>query len=233
MNTIQQNIPSPPKPYISKLLQWNCNGFYNKLGDIKILLSEHQPLILCIQETHLKPEQKCHIPGYSTHRKDYLDGNRACGGVATFIHHSISSENFDLRTNLQAVAATLTIPNYGKILVCNIYLPNRNNFSVINLQELSNQFTLPYILVGDFNAHHELWGSTHTDARGRIIEHFYLQNEHLILLNENSPAYLSMSTGTFSAIDLSFCSRSLARSLEWEVIQDCLASDHFPIQIQF
>lgn len=161
-----------------------------------------------------------------------MDGNRASGGVATFVDDSLYSKDYDLDTNFQAIATKITIPNYGKIVVCNIYLPNRQKLIFRNLQDLLNQLTHPFILMGDFNAHHELWGGSHIDPRGRIIESLYLQNEHLVLLNENSPTHLSMSSGNFSSIDLSFCSRSLATCLEWEVIQDAQTSDHLPISIQ-
>lgn len=223
---------APSTPRISQCIQWNCNGFYNKLGEITHIVSEFQPLILCIQETHLKPQQKCRILGYNCYRKEFMDGNRASGGVATFIDDSIYSENFNIVTGFQAVATKITIPNYGKIIVCNIYLPNRQKFNQKNLQDLINQLTSPYILVGDFNAHHSLWGGTHIDSRGKIIESLYLQNDQLVLLNEKAPTHLSMSSGTLSAIDLSFCSGSLAASLDWEVIQDAQTSDHFPISIR-
>lgn len=37
------------------ILQWNCNGFYAHFAELKLLLSELDPYIFCIQETRFKP----------------------------------------------------------------------------------------------------------------------------------------------------------------------------------
>ena len=44
-----------------------------------------------------------------------------------------------------------------------------------------------------------------------------------------TPTHLNSSYGTFSSIDLSFCSSSLAPSLTWSTHPDLCDSDHFPI----
>jgi len=34
-----------------KLIQWNLNGFNKKINQLKILIAEHRPDLLCLQET--------------------------------------------------------------------------------------------------------------------------------------------------------------------------------------
>ena len=51
----------------------------------------------------------------------------------------------------------------------------------------------------------------------------------LVLLNSGSPTHFDSRTHSFSCIDLSLCSPSLALSFHWSVLDDFLYSDHFPI----
>ena len=87
----------------------------------------------------------------------------------------------------------------------------------------------PYIILGDLNAHNVLWGSGHTDTRGRLIERI-LNTYNLCILNDNSPTYLHPGTGTLTNIDLSFCDPSLCLDFtSWWVHSDLYGTDHFPI----
>jgi len=39
---------------MNSLMQWNLNGFYNKLTDLKLFVNNKKPNIICLQETNLK-----------------------------------------------------------------------------------------------------------------------------------------------------------------------------------
>ena len=88
----------------------------------------------------------------------------------------------------------------------------------------------PFILIGDFNSHHTLWGCKDTNDKGRIIADF-ITRQDLVLLNEKSSTYLHPATGSYSSLDLSICSPGLFPGLTWKVCDDLHGSDHFPIQI--
>lgn len=96
------------------------------------------------------------------------------------------------------------------------------------MNNIIQQLPTPYIIGGDLNAHNCLWGSSRVDTRGKIIEEIILEN-NLILLNTGANTFISSSTGNFSAIDLTLMSTTISNNYQWEVLDDCYSSDHYPI----
>ncbi|GAB0090557.1 hypothetical protein DMENIID0001_052940 [Sergentomyia squamirostris] len=87
------------------------------------------------------------------------------------------------------------------------------------------------LMLGDFNAHNQLWGCSDTNLKGRQIEEF-IRDDELCLLNTGKFTYLHPGTGSFSAIDLSICSPQFMSELEWDVEDQAVSSDHFPVIIR-
>ena len=71
--------------------------------------------------------------------------------------------------------------------------------------QLVNQLPPPYIILGDFNAKHQLWGNDRTDERGQVIEQF-INATNICILNTGQHTYFHVANGSSSAIDLSLCS---------------------------
>uniref|UniRef100_A0ABD2W2I1 Endonuclease/exonuclease/phosphatase domain-containing protein n=1 Tax=Trichogramma kaykai TaxID=54128 RepID=A0ABD2W2I1_9HYME len=90
-----------------------------------------------------------------------------------------------------------------------------------------------YILLGDLNAHHYLWGSAKNCINGEIIAKS-LDPELLFLLNDGSPTHatITQDSCTFSHIDLTFVSPNLGLLSQWTVLDDIWQSDHYPIEIR-
>ena len=70
-----------------------------------------------------------------------------------------------------------------------------------HLDNLLQQLPSPYIILGDFNGHNILWGNKNNDSRGELIENFIKKND-MCIMNDKSYTYLSLSTKSFSSIDL-------------------------------
>jgi ribonuclease HI len=100
----------------------------------------------------------------------------------------------------------------------------------VELDRLVHQLPPPLLLLGDFNAHSELWGSEEPRPSGRVVEDFIAGND-LSILNTGSQTYLHPASGSFTVIDLSLCSPSAHIDFTWEVDTDQHGSDHFPIFI--
>ena len=111
------------------------------------------------------------------------------------------------------------VTSHKTITLCSVYLP-RNNFSVNpkDLQDVIDQLPSPFIMMGDFNGHHTLWGCEDVNNRGQHLEDLILKND-LILFNDKSHTYFHSISGTFSSIDLSLCSPSLFLDF-WKVGHD-------------
>jgi hypothetical protein len=86
------------------------------------------------------------------------------------------------------------------------------------------------VITGDFNAHHQVWGSSSTNYRGKEVW-TWVENTGLVLLNDGSPTRLNKAQGTLSCIDLTLASPKISASLAWGVVNDTMGSDHFPLII--
>ena len=147
-------------------------------------------------------------------------------GVTIIINNKCPSSQIHLKTNLQAVAVSVTL--HRPISLCSIYMPARSKIVEKDLDEIVNQLPTPFLLLGDFNGHKFIWGSDDVNDKGRIIENFINKN-NLCLYNNKTPTYLHPTTGTYTSLDLSIFYPTLLVDYEWKVHDDLCGSDHFPI----
>jgi len=210
------------------ILQWNCRGLKANYHDILLLLNEHDPAVLCLQETFLKNTDNITLKNYSLFNHYSQNVDRASGGVSVIVNNRAPHRVIPLNTNLQAIAVSVTLQRV--ITFCSIYLPPNTNLVPNELDTLVQQLPAPFVLLGDFNAHNILWGSNHTSDRGHKIEDFISRHD-LCLYNTKIPTYLHPGTGTYTCIDLTICSPSLLLDYEWKVADDLHSSDHFPISL--
>jgi hypothetical protein len=141
----------------------------------------------------------------------------------------VYSVSVPLHTTLQAVAVRITLGALP-FTICNIYLPPIFPISDADLVRLISQLPTPFVLLGDFNAKHVVWGSDLNDDRGALI-HDLSSRFNLSLLNSGANTHFCLATGTSSALDLTFCSPGLSTPLEWSVLCDLHGSDHFPVNV--
>ena len=216
---------------MSSILQWNCRGLRTSISNLQAVISLQRPLAVCLQETKLSPESHCAIKGYSVFRKDVSADTVAHGGVLLAVHRSIPAQRLELRTPLQAVAARVLF-NQRTITICSLYLPPGVSLPRRELDQLVAELPEPLLILGDFNAHHPLWGCGDADVRGRVLEHFIL-DEHLGILNTGTHTHFTISTGRTTALDLSLASPQLLPLFTWKVADDPMESDHFPVWLEF
>ena len=212
-----------------KIIQWNCRGVKPRFEELLLLLTLLRPSVFCLQETYLKPDDKFTFKGFNVYNHIHSDCLRASGGSSLLVHSSLPQREIKLKTDLQAVAVSITLEK--EITFCSIYIPASYSLRSEQLTSLLQQIPSPYMLVGDFNGHNVLWGSNDNDPRGELIENFITEND-ICLMNDKSKTYLDSGKGTFSSLDLSLCHPSLYLDYEWSVCEDQHGSDHFPILIE-
>lgn len=206
------------------------NGFFSRLEELQILIKEHNPLIVCIQETNFNERSNPTFTHYDIHKLNRRSCTRASGGVAIMINQDFPNVEYSLNTDLEAIVVLVTLPN-TKLTICNIYMPNSRDFSLQDIEHIIQQLPFSFILVGDFNSHSETWGSYKLDHRGKIIDELLTQ-DNLMLLNNGLPTRINPVNGFTSAIDLSITNTSLFHKLEWCTLPYSInSSDHIPIQI--
>jgi len=207
-------------------LQWNCRGFYANISNIVELVDRYNPVCMALQELILG---RNNVFAYQGYHSMHSPGR---GGAGLLIRKDTHFTKINLRTTLQAVAATLYM---GKqYTVCSIYIPPNYPLTKEEMEELLQQLTQPFMLLGDFNGRDPLWGDTVTTPHAQIIKRI-LHDYDVAILNKNEPTHYQEQTQTYSCIDLSLISSRNLAELQWKVItptEEPYDSDHFPIMIE-
>lgn len=211
------------------ILQWNINGLYAHLEKLNILVNKNIPKLICIQETNFRDNNVYSLRNYICHHKNRIEQKIASGGVAIYSRNDCSANQIPLITHYEAVAVSFVYKNV-KISLLNIYIPNNKEINPNELQQLVDKLPQPRIILGDFNSHNIIWGSTTTNQRGKQIENF-IENNNFNVLNSGDGTRFNVFTGGFSSIDLAFCDPRLSADLSWNTEAYTYGSDHIPIYI--
>lgn len=215
----------------TNIMHWNIEGIRPKFkaGDVQHLIKDHEAMCLSFNETKLPPGANFTIKKFKSYlkNKELDEGQNAQGGVGLFIRNHISSYEVKLDTPLQAVAVSVKI--HKRITLCSLYLPPSEVVDKQQIQDLIDQLPKPFILLGDFNAHHPAWFDTRcVDRRGTQIVELIEEND-IVLLDRDKPTMIWKVDKTFSHVDLALCSSELAPVFQWDVNEEPLTSDHFPV----
>ena len=210
------------------ILQWNCRSVKDNFEELNLLINEKKPVAVCLQETLLKESDSFNLKYHLCYFQHCTDNDKASGGVAVIVNNSIPHHSVKLDSTLQAVAVSISLNK--TITLCSVYLPPSSRIDIKKLDRLIDQLPKPFILMGDFNSHHTLWGCSDINDKGRSIEDF-MTGHDLLLLNDKSSTYLHPATGSYSSLDLTICSPEIFPAFNWKVVDDLHGSDHFPIQV--
>ena len=208
------------------VLQWNCRSIYRKLPEFKAYISMMDPVpdVICLQETFLSSKYEPIISGYSIVRKDRPPHLGRGGGVCFLVKSSISFNELSISFTDEKVQF-LGI-QINDLVLFNVYNPPTNKLltSALNSVVCGHPKLL---LLGDFNAHHPMWGSATSNWNGRTISSIVEQHD-FVVLNIASPTHFSTNASNvaWSLLDLTIASPRLASKCTVHVTGDFLGSDH-------
>lgn len=209
------------------VIQWNCQSLISKRHELIYMINKYDPFIICLQETWLRQDSNFRMPGFTCLRADRNDGY---GGAAMLIKNSLSFSLPSLPLFSDDLAVVAAIVN--NICYVSVYFsrPSNNIFNQIN--NLFNVLPKPFVCLGDFNSHHQLWGYNSNNNYGeQLID--LLDFNNLCILNTGVPTRISRVGEGPSAPDLSICTPDLASALTWAPVDSTHGSDHFPLLITF
>lgn len=152
------------------IVQWNCRGLKPNYNEILLLLSQKSPSVMCLQETFLKESDNISFKNYSINNCIAPNANRACGGASIIVNNRVPHRVIKLSSNLQAVAVSVTL--HKVITICSVYIPPCSKPTLTELDNLVEQLPKPFIILGDLNGHHTLWGCKDINDKGELIEQF-------------------------------------------------------------
>lgn len=189
------------------------------------MVASYDPAVFAISETWLVPGSRFRVPGFSCLRDDRDDGY---GGAAILIKSSVTYTRLTLPPipyNINAVAAKIM-----DFTVLSIYVSDPHSIHISDLEHIFSALPGPFLILGDFNCHHLMWGSADYDALGCDLVDL-MEDLNICLLNDGSPTRRTAPGRNASAVDLSLCSPNFGTLLSWSLLEDSHGSDHLPILI--
>ena len=177
------------------ILQWNIRGILSNYEELKKLIQDHNPLVICLQETKLEFNKLPDIRGYS---KAEPAGNDTTG-IVIYVKNGIPHSSVTVKSNLRVTAVKVTINN-RPITICSLHIPPDYKLMLRDLEVLYSQLSSSCLMLGDYNGHSPLWGSRHVTPKGKIVEEFLTERD-LCLYNDKSITYISDSNGCKSSLD--------------------------------
>ncbi|KAH9378121.1 hypothetical protein HPB48_020513 [Haemaphysalis longicornis] len=221
--------PSCHQPVI---LQWNCRGLSNKLGELKTKIHSGKLHVwaLLLQESN----KLCALPHFIGYHSPSIPDNRtgnAPGKAAIYIVSSVPQTPIDLQkwcNQQQEVIAVLTRPAKTPLLLVSFYgRPCRARLNLGWLHHLRAMYPgTPILVAGDVNAPHSLSGYEQDSKRGVQVHDTFMSMNFTLL---NIPAVPTIPSTRSHAPDLTWWLGPGNPS--WNPEPDAWASDHSPILI--
>lgn len=138
--------------------------------------------------------------------------------------------DFSTLMAILAIGISVATSNYDQVDFISVYAPN-SDFSP---EDITNFFYRqnPFVIAGDFNAHHDLWErNARANRGGSAIQSVLMDHPDATLVTpRNMPTRLDPSSGNPSSIDLAFTLASLTMGAAVSV-GNPLGSDHLPIMV--
>ncbi|XP_046802955.1 uncharacterized protein LOC124418958 [Lucilia cuprina] len=235
----QQQQPSPLTPSIAvqrpgviSILQFNCNGLQSKLPEITRFMQLNNIVVAAVQETKLTSNSSLHsCNGYNVLRKDRTRSNG--GGIAFIIHNTVQYRALSLDLNARdqylEVQGIAVRSGETDLELYNVYIPPVASCPSGYRPDIRTLLDGDMRLVlGDFNAHHQLWHSSlGEDQRGASLAE-QIDESTFCTINDDAPTRIMGNCA--SSPDITIASSGLINYATWRAVVS-LASDHLPIII--
>ena len=91
-----------------------------------------------------------------------------------------------MQTPQQAVAVQIDLNK--RYTICSLYLPPNDLVQHEVIVDLINQLPQPFLLLGDMNSRHPLWGDVLANTRGNLLASI-IEGEDVGLLNTGEPTH--------------------------------------------
>ena len=207
-----------------RFLQWNSNSVRAKKHELITIINLHEPVVIAISETWLRPDTPFGISGFTCLRDDRSDGFAGC---AILIRNLTPFSLIPLPPHSQQL--NVVAIRAFDISFVSLYIPHPSTSLISELRSIISSIPGPVLVMGDFNAHHILWGCYYCDGFSPLLVDM-IDDVNLCIVNDGSPTRrVNPNQNPKTAVDLSLCSPSLASQLSWNVLPSSYGSDHFPI----
>lgn len=214
-----------------RIMFWNARGVRGKFNELIDLMLRDEVDIACINESFL--DDNVVLPSACGYNIVRLDKSNHSGGLLFIIKNTINFSVIDYdQTQLFEVGA-VKINSSTPFIIYLVYCPGGSADQVLITNHFKNELkdmsrnSLPFFILGDFNAKHRSWNCVRNNKSGRLLFEF-INNNPLFLNYPDTHSYNPTSTRMSpSTIDLMVTDGRIPSS-PLHTIEE-LTSDHYPI----
>lgn len=212
------------------MLNWNARSLAAKQAELIEFLNFNQIDVAVLTETHLKPTVNFRLPDHTVYRMDRTGAQG--GGVAIAVRKGLAFRALpDYRLKIiEAIGVELVTPQ-GPIEIIAAYCPTQCKNLDGSTNRLKSELQIltrrqgKFILAGDLNARHSLWGNSRDNRNGKVLADD-LQTGHYAVLHPDSPTYYS-AAGVGSILDIAIT--NIVDNCSKPNVTTDLSSDHLPV----
>ncbi|KYN06782.1 hypothetical protein ALC62_02263 [Cyphomyrmex costatus] len=212
-----------------RVAYWNYRGALSKKGGIEKMLEFLDVLFLA--ETCVGP-----LHDFRVRVSLRIDSNQAnIRRMIVLIRNPIVFSSVDLSSMIDDSFEVLGISfNNSRLFLLGTYRHQNVPASHASISSLSffldkHDFSM---MLGDFNAHHLMWGGSRTNPAAHMLSKC-IDDYHLVILNPpSSPTHVSSSSSSSSTIDLAIASPRISSLCDTRILPDLFGSDHYPVEVQ-
>lgn len=186
--TLRQQLAKPNSPARYKIATWNANGLTHHHQEVEAFIKTNQIDILLISEAHFTDRTYFKIAGYVTCKTKHPYGS-ARGGTAVIIRQNIKHYKLDKFDRDFMQATTIKVEDWnGPITISAAYCPPNYRVSKTGFEEYFKSLGPRFIVGGDYNTKHPLWGSRLYSPRDRALQAVIIE-KHLDHFSTGKPNY--------------------------------------------
>ena len=200
-----------------KILQWNCRGLNNKIGDLILFSTEEEIDVICVNEVK-NWKKTTPLNNYIVASETFNNGHH---GSAILVKNSIVIKRIE-PVEKETDSICLKLPSFDNFWIRTAYNSPGKLLSTDKIfsGKLKNVF-----ICGDFNApHHELNCSYDSENGEKIL--YIIDEGTFKLLNNGYHTYQSFDGKCKNMLDLHFCDNSLFAHFNNFQVSEDLGSDH-------
>ena len=211
-----------------RIATWNANGLLQHKSELEVFLREQKIDICLISESHCTKNSFMKIYGFKVYHS-YHPSGRARGGAAVIVRDTINHHEETPFTTEFFQAATVKVQcSRYKLVVSAIYSPPRYNIKSEDYVKFLANLGNTFILGGEFNAKHVIWGSRYSSTKGREL---LRAGEFLdcSFISSGSPSYWPTDINKYPDVIDFLVTRGI--STNYVDVESCidLSSDHTPV----
>ena len=206
------------------IITYNANGIKKQKKIFEDFIEKHQPEIILIQETNLKPNTRFSIKNYNTIRNDRTTAQR--GGTATLIKQNIKFTHTD--TNKEdETEITIFTKNRKKLTIINKYISPNINFKREDFKELMRN-RKNTMIIGDLNAKDRTWGCNSNNTRGKYLKEVIEKRANTQIIATTNATRIDPN-GRDDILDIAIAI-DMKSNIRMRTLKQ-LESDHLPVKI--